>query len=465
MGQIAALVAIALLAVQLFAFGLLLRERDRQFFTQVSTPAIIRLTEAVAMDKVVPLDADQPLPPRLRPEAGPGRAQIREQVRQQGLGRRSKIRVDAKNPISPNMEPHEELADRASNALKEEQLTVLSVAAAVGDQKLGPKAKRRIELAGGKPPETRRVLIVAAQVKPDRWLSISSPMPGIPRRAVTMLIFQFLLTYAAVLLALYWVGRRITRPLRELRVAAEGFRGALPSEPLAEEGPSDVRSLTSAFNTMRQRMAGLLTEKDHMLGAIGHDLRTPLAALRVRIESVEDDDNRERMAATVTEMSRMLDDILSLARLGRSSEDLSRTDISALVSAVAADFEDLGQPVEVADGPERPVAEIRANLMRRAIRNLIENALKYGSSAHLSVEQRGSEIAVHVDDEGPGIAPDKLAEVTEPFARLEASRNRESGGIGLGLALARGIIEEHGGRLELANREGGGLRASLWMPS
>lgn len=467
MGQLATVVAIALLAVQVVGFGLLLNERDNQFFNQTSASVVFRLTEAVAVDQATNGAASRGAElDEFRAQQGMQVDGPKDRDRDRNGGRggfRPRVHVDTINPVTPDMEPHAELAERAAEALKQEQLTVMNVSAGVGDQKIGPRAKRRMELAGDTPPDTREVLVVAAQVKQDRWISVIAPMPGVPKRAVTMLLLQSLLSYVAVLLALFWIGRRISRPLRELKGAVEGFQGTSPGEPLEEQGPSDVRSLTAAFNAMRQRMAGLMTEKDHMLGAIGHDLRTPLAALRVRLESVDDDTNRERMVATVTEMNRMLDDILSLARLGRSSEALAATDINALVEAVAADFEDLGAPVEVVEGNDRPVAEIRPALMRRAIRNLIENALKYGGSARLSVERVGKEIAIHVDDNGPGIAEDQLAEVTEPFARLEASRNRKSGGIGLGLALARGIIEEHRGRLELSNRAEGGLRATLWI--
>jgi signal transduction histidine kinase len=207
----------------------------------------------------------------------------------------------------------------------------------------------------------------------------------------------------------------------------------------------------------------MLDEKDRMLGAIGHDLRTPLAALRVRIESVEDDDDRNRMADTIDEMNRTLDDILSLARLGRPSEPPIDVDLSALIDAVVDDFRDLDHDVAFEESP-RLKMHLRPSLMRRAVRNLIENAVKYGGGAEVRLLAGDRTVAIEVADRGPGIPVDKLAAVFDPFTRLETSRNRETGGIGLGLALARAIVADASGDITLANREGGGLTATITLP-
>ncbi|MCB8828845.1 two-component sensor histidine kinase, partial [Escherichia coli] len=193
-----------------------------------------------------------------------------------------------------------------------------------------------------------------------------------------------------------------------------------------------------------------------MLGAIGHDLRTPLAALRVRIESVEDDADRTRMADTITEMNRTLDDILSLARVGRPSEAPTEVDLAALVDAVVEDFRDLGQDVAFEEAA-RLRMRLRPALMRRAVRNLIENAVKYGGGAAVRLVVTPQAVEIEVADRGPGIPDARLDEVFVPFTRLESSRNRDTGGIGLGLALARTIVREAGGDIRLSNRAGGGL--------
>jgi signal transduction histidine kinase len=212
----------------------------------------------------------------------------------------------------------------------------------------------------------------------------------------------------------------------------------------------------------------LLDEKDVMLGAIGHDLKTPLAALRVRIESVEDATERGRMAATIDGIARALDDILSLARAGRMREASEVTELSALIAELVEEYEDMGRPVVITDAP-RLAMPVRATWLRGAIRNLIDNALRYGQSARISLSREGDVAVIAVEDDGPGIPEADMARMLEPFSRGEPSRNSTTGGAGLGLALARAIVEQHNGQLVLTNRRTGqdvitGLRAELRLP-
>ena len=200
-----------------------------------------------------------------------------------------------------------------------------------------------------------------------------------------------------------------------------------------------------------------------MLGAIGHDLKTPLAALRVRIESVTDETQRARMAETIEDLRRSLDDILSLARIGRAKDPPEATQLAALVASVVEEFEDMDRPVAIAH-IDRIVAPVQVTWLRRALRNLIENALRYGGTAQVSLSREGSAAVIAVEDEGPGIPPEDMAAMLEPFRRGEASRNRGTGGAGLGLTLTRAILAEHGGELRLANRTQGGLRAEMRLP-
>ena len=207
----------------------------------------------------------------------------------------------------------------------------------------------------------------------------------------------------------------------------------------------------------------LIPAADGRLGAIGHDLRTPLAALRVRVENVEDDIERERMIAGIEDIDHTLDDILSLARLGRSAEQADPVDIRSLIETIVDEFTDLGHEVHYQRG-DKQSALIRETLVRRALRNLIGNAILYGKAADISVEKSGNKLMIHVDDDGPGIADDKIDAMFEPFLRGDASRNRATGGSGLGLTLARAIARDHGGDIILQNREKGGLRATLELP-
>ena len=214
---------------------------------------------------------------------------------------------------------------------------------------------------------------------------------------------------------------------------------------------------------MEARVASMLDEKDVMLGAIGHDLKTPLAALRVRIESVEDNDQRARMAQSIEDITDTLDDILSLARVGRPGAPPEVTDITALVAGIVEEFEDMEEPVEL-ESRERITAQVRPTWIRRAVRNLISNALRYGKRAVVSVQAGEQGVIIVVEDEGPGIPEGEIAAMMEPFQRGEASRNRATGGAGLGLTLACAVVEQHGGWLKLSNRTGGGLRAVISLP-
>jgi signal transduction histidine kinase len=214
---------------------------------------------------------------------------------------------------------------------------------------------------------------------------------------------------------------------------------------------------------MHERIRTNLEEKDQMLGAIGHDLRTPLTALRLRVESVEDDNDREKMVATIDDMQNMLDDILSLARVGQDREPQQTVDLASLVEAVAEDHEDAGASITLAELP-RTLVRVHPRTIRRAIGNLIDNAAKYGSHATISLSRIGPDVSVVIDDAGPGIDPARVEEMLQPFTRLESSRNRETGGTGLGLAIVKAIAIAEGGRLALVNRPEGGLRATFTLP-
>ncbi|HEY0130310.1 MAG TPA: ATP-binding protein, partial [Allosphingosinicella sp.] len=295
------------------------------------------------------------------------------------------------------------------------------------------------------------------------WLDARFDAPRADRWLIHRLVLATAMLFVLVFGAAWWIARRLAFPLRDLTRAAEGFRGHSPAEPVEPSGPSDLRRAVEAFNAMNRRTLALLDEKDRMLGAIGHDLRTPLASLRIRAENMGPEEERERLVATVEEMAATLEDILTLARTGRAREPVRPVDLAALADAVVEEFRDLGLAVEFRPSP-RAVLAVQPNLLRRALRNLVDNALAYGGGGRVTVEERSGRIEIRVEDDGPGIPADRLEEVLEPFRRLDSSRNRESGGAGLGLAIALAVAQAHGGRLELANRVEGGLRASLILP-
>ena len=317
------------------------------------------------------------------------------------------------------------------------------------------EARRRV-LAGFRPADDGTWRIAVHDLPPRA----ASPLRGI--------LIQTAILYIVLVGGLALLLRRITRPIAELTRRVEAFGGGSDPKPLEPTGPQDTRRLIAAHNAMEARIAALLDEKDVMLGAIGHDLKTPLAALRVRIENVADDAERARMAAGIEDITRSLDDILSLARVGRPSDPLERTDLAALVASVVEEYEDMGEDVALGD-VEKIALSLRATWLRRAIRNLVGNALRYGAQARLTVLRENDGAVIRIADTGPGIPDGEIAAMLEPFARGEISRNRGTGGAGLGLTLARAIAEQHGGQLTLANRIGeegevAGLVAALSLP-
>ncbi|TGX44710.1 HAMP domain-containing histidine kinase [Sphingomonas naasensis] len=423
----ALLIAVALFTAQAINFAIAVRDRAQFRLAQATRPAITRIVDALEREKA----AGRPLAPD-----------------------RGRVRRVAADPIPPGLERRDEVAEELRGQLTELGIEVgridTGIRATVGDENRG---RRR----------TGTMLVIAVEQPGKGWLTVNAPWARADRRLIAALIFQTIILYVIILLPVMWIVRRISKPLRSLAGAARDFRPGNGATPLEERGPSDVRAVIAAYNALSLRVNAMLDEKDRMLGAIGHDLRTPLAALRVRIESVDDDDDRNRMADTIDEMNRTLDDILSLARLGRPSEPPTDVDLSALIDAVVEDFRDLDHPVAFEEA-ERLKMHLRPSLMRRAVRNLIENAVKYGGGAEVSLLPGTRHVAIEVADRGPGIPADKLAAVFAPFTRLETSRNRETGGIGLGLALARAIVQDAGGDIALANRDGGGLTATITLP-
>ena len=270
-------------------------------------------------------------------------------------------------------------------------------------------------------------------------------------------------TVVALLLAAIFMGRRVARPLHILAEAARGLRRGDAGPPVPERGPAPVREAAQAFNAMSERVSTTLKSQQAMMAAVAHDLRTPIAVLRVRAEFVSDDDTRNRLLETIGEMQQMTEAVLSAMRIDGSGEPSQSVDMGSLAESLCADMEELGRDVRYLGGP-RTACRCRATEIRRALGNLIDNAVRYGNLAQVSFDVRDGMLAIHVDDEGPGIPPDQIARVFEPFARLEESRSSDTGGHGLGLAIARLIARGHGGEVTLANRQPRGLRATLSLP-
>ena len=299
-------------------------------------------------------------------------------------------------------------------------------------------------------PVVRNTQLIATYVRP--------PAPDWPFQVVYAALIAIMVASAAAAL----IARRMTRPLSHLASAASlgAAGGAAPRVP--EEGPADVRKAAVAFNAMTDQVTRTLESQRQLLSAVGHDLRTPITAMRINLEFIKDEELRERLERNLTELQELTEAVLSAAR-GTGGEAKRTVDLSALIDSVCADLDDLGEPVHWASHAPAPLS-CRPNEIRRAVRNLVENAVAYGKKAEVQLGATNSAYEVVVQDEGPGIPEVDQIRVFEPFVRLESSRNTETGGTGLGLTLVKAIAESHGGTIALENRAEGGLRARLRLP-
>jgi signal transduction histidine kinase len=367
--------------------------------------------------------------------------------------------------VIPRYKVEAELTGRANEFLSASNLGLSKINISAGSIKLLPAELREpimrrfalSKMRQSQPDKPRFAVLMTAQTADGRWLNAAALVRPTEKGSLVALILQTLLLYVAVLIPLALVARRIAKPLGALTERVQRVGLAEEVQPMPSAGPTDVRQLIDSFNLMHARVSTLLGEKDVMLGAIGHDLKTPLAALRVRVESVEDDDDREKMVEIIDEMVTILDDILMLARLGKSGEALQSVDIGVLAESITGEFPE----ASFVDPEHRVVAHVRPVLLRRALRNLIGNAVTYGKTATVEVHQTASSTSVEISDDGPGIPVDLIEGIFEPFARTDASRNRATGGSGLGLTIARAIARSHGGDVALENRTEGGLRATI----
>jgi signal transduction histidine kinase len=277
-----------------------------------------------------------------------------------------------------------------------------------------------------------------------------------------MLLSVLVLLVAVILLSLFAV-RWITRPLKTLADAAEELGKDINRPPLPETGPVEVGRAARALNTMQARLSRYLRDRTRILAAMSHDLKTPITRLRLRTELLDDPQVRQKFSKDLEEMEAMVGATLDFMRGVENEERVQRVDVMALLESLQADARELGGRVEI-EGTTSAPYEGRPQALKRCLTNLIDNAVKYGKSAQVALDDDPAHLRICVRDEGPGIPEAELGHVFEPFHRLESSRSRDSGGTGLGLSIARNIAELHGGTLVLRNLPGGGLEAILTLP-
>lgn len=402
------------------------------------------------------------LPPQERDEA---RAKLREQ----------RLLPD---DVRPSRRPGREEADALERAFSSHLQRHLGPDYRV---QTGPPRMRRSEViplhlarldgpASAGPPRDGRPLTR----RPDRLFDVTVTLPDgdkavfrtvAPRsgpRLPRQIFIDLGILAAALSAVLYAMTRTITRPLGDLARAADEIGRGASTTTLKESGARELRGATRAFNSMQERLRRYLDSRTQVLAAMSHDLRTPLTRLRLRVESIDDDQLRQRCVEDLDEMSNMIRGALGVFRGLNDDEAPVPVDINALALELQRQHAEVGGEVSIVGSARAPyVAKPLA--LKRCLGNLVQNAIRHGVRAVIHIED-GEPLILRVCDEGPGIPEEMLEKVFEPFFRLEASRNRDTGGTGLGLSIARDIAQAHGGSLSLRNLPAGGLQATLTLP-
>ncbi|MDP4004559.1 ATP-binding protein [Methylobacterium sp. NEAU K] len=310
------------------------------------------------------------------------------------------------------------------------------------------------------PPEALRVSVRLAD---GRWLNGEAPvfLPTPPWLRIGLA--QLAASVAAVLVVVGFGLRGVVGPVSALAAAAQQVGRGAAVEPLPERGPRELARMSAAFNLMQARLRAFVEDRTRMLAAISHDLRTPIASLWLRAEMVEDPELREPMVRTLAEMRRMVEATLTFARDDVVAQAPETFDLAGMARALVDDHRALGRNATLSAPAALPFHG-RPVSLRRALDNLVENAIRYGGCARITVAQDRDVVRVQVEDDGPGVPTGRVESLFEPFTRLDDARSDETGGIGLGLAIARSAVRAHGGEIRLVNRPGGGLRAEIDLP-
>lgn len=327
-----------------------------------------------------------------------------------------------------------------------------------------PEAGTRMRIRSEDIPRTFRTteLTLAIELAPDSWLEARSRLPA-PRPVPMSYILAALASMLAVGLGAVLIARQIGRPLADLASASRRLGAGDADVSVTPRGPDDIKRASEAFNVMAARLGRQMGRQRHMLWALSHDLRTPITALRLRAELLEDEALKQKMLQPLSEMETLTEQALALARAGASEETRETVDLAEIARTLCGELEELGVNIR-AEANEPVRASCRPDEIARALRNLAENSSKYGGGGIMRVSREGENAIVEISDDGPGIPEDELKRVLEPFYRADAARSGH-GGAGLGLSIVQAIADGNGGRLALENRKPHGLSAKLILPA
>lgn len=311
--------------------------------------------------------------------------------------------------------------------------------------------------------ENARMVVAAYRLDDGSWLNMAS----IVRESGSFFSIRLVLSMVIMLIAAAIIGiivvKYITGPLARFEAATDILGRNVDAPHMPEAGPREVRNVAMAFNRMQERLRRFVHDRTAMIAAISHDLRTPITRLRLRAEFVDDPEQQSKMLGDLADMEKMIDSTLSFARDDIRNEDMRRVDVASLLRSICDEMSDTGHEVSLeVDG--QPPLRCRPISLKRALTNLIGNAVKYGDNVEIRLSSEENGVRITIQDGGPGIPEAEIENVFAPFYRLEQSRNSETGGVGLGLSVARNIIRGHGGDIVLRNRPEGGLSVEAYFP-
>jgi two-component system, OmpR family, sensor kinase len=328
---------------------------------------------------------------------------------------------------------------------------------------IAPEQRDNDVIIGSSAGVDPHVALVSMRLPDDSWLNVSVFAVGRPRTSGHGTIISTTLMALGVIFLSMLIARWLTRPIRTVSAAVRSLSPDSPPVIVRETGPEEVRDLAKAFNDMQRRIADLIARRTQSLAAVSHDLRTPLTRLKLRTEDFPDEGLKASITADIGEMEQMIDATLSYLRGDETVEVQRALDLTALLDTIVNDARDSGADVTL-QARSHIVIDGRLIGLKRAFNNLVSNAVRFGSKVTVSATQNERTVVVVVEDDGPGIPETELSAVLEPFVRLDHSRNRETGGVGLGLTIAKNHIEADGGTFSLSNRPQGGLRVTTTLP-
>lgn len=474
-GRTVIVLLLGLMISNLVGFAFYWTERSHTLSSSLATQVAERITSLAQIVEELPADERRPFVRDIRRGPGlritwtrnapvaagktadPWALSVRDAVIEElGKGGDERVRVSVADPASPPEidDSGDNRPDRGFRGGREGMWNHFG-------RGFGPS---RGSAFGGQQGLPQSIMMLSLRLGDGSWLNFFAPTLVIRPFWSSSILVPMLVATLAVIAISVWAVWRATAPLAFFTRAAERLGRDVNAPPLDERGPREVHRAARAFNEMQTRLRSFIDDRTRMLAAISHDLRTPITRMRLRAEFVEDEEQRRKMLADLAEMEAMIAATLSFAREDAAGEAQVPLDLADLLQSLCDAAVDAGH-VASYTGERRFSFNGAPTGLKRAFGNLIDNAIKYGGAAQVALLPAGEKVVVTVEDDGPGIPPAELEKVFTAFYRVEGSRSRETGGVGLGLAVVRTIVRAHGGEVTLENREDGGLRAIVTLPN